>query len=78
MRSECLALALELMLTVSRGLDFAPADASGVPDDTPIIVVLHGLTGGEPFIYQEYSIVIAARFVRILCEIYSGTSLQAR
>jgi hypothetical protein len=28
------------------GLDFAPADASTVRDDAPIVVVQHGLTGG--------------------------------
>jgi predicted alpha/beta-fold hydrolase len=29
-----------------RGLDFAPIDDSSLPDETPIIVVQHGLTGG--------------------------------
>ncbi|KAJ7774803.1 Alpha/Beta hydrolase protein [Mycena metata] len=33
------------------GLDFAPADSSNVKDDAPIIVVLHGLTGGS---YESY------------------------
>ncbi|KAJ7756513.1 Alpha/Beta hydrolase protein [Mycena maculata] len=34
------------------GLDFAPVEASSVPDDAPIIVVQHGLTGGshEPYV----------------------------
>jgi hypothetical protein len=31
------------------GLDFTPADASKIREDAPIIVVLHGLTGGESF-----------------------------
>lgn len=29
-----------------RGLDFAPSDQSKIPDDAPIVVVQHGLTGG--------------------------------
>ncbi|KAL0946922.1 hypothetical protein HGRIS_013083 [Hohenbuehelia grisea] len=29
------------------GLDFAPLDKSSVAEDVPIIVVLHGLTGGK-------------------------------
>ncbi|KAJ7172499.1 Alpha/Beta hydrolase protein [Mycena filopes] len=33
------------------GLDFAPADFSAVKEDAPIIVVLHGLTGGS---YESY------------------------
>ncbi|KAJ6596869.1 Alpha/Beta hydrolase protein [Mycena vulgaris] len=33
------------------GLDFAPADSSKVREDAPIIVVLHGLTGGS---YESY------------------------
>ncbi|KAJ7158691.1 AB-hydrolase YheT [Mycena filopes] len=34
------------------GLDFVPSNASLAPDDTPIIVVQHGLTGGshEPYV----------------------------
>ncbi|KAG6835449.1 hypothetical protein H0H93_001371 [Arthromyces matolae] len=34
------------------GLDFAPLDDPTLPDDTPIIVVQHGLTGGsyEPYV----------------------------
>ncbi|KAF7312384.1 AB hydrolase-1 domain-containing protein [Mycena indigotica] len=34
------------------GLDFAPPDSPDIPDDTPIIVVQHGLTGGshEPYV----------------------------
>ncbi|KAK7014882.1 AB hydrolase-1 domain-containing protein [Favolaschia claudopus] len=41
------------------GLDFAPADHSKVPPDAPIIVILHGLTGGS---YESYvrSIVVPA------------------
>ncbi|KAJ6502571.1 Alpha/Beta hydrolase protein [Mycena sanguinolenta] len=41
------------------GLDFAPADSSKLKDDTPIIVVLHGLTGGS---YESYvrSILVPA------------------
>ncbi|KAF7322957.1 AB hydrolase-1 domain-containing protein [Mycena chlorophos] len=41
------------------GLDFAPADASQLPEDAPIIVVLHGLTGGS---YESYvrSILVPA------------------
>jgi predicted alpha/beta-fold hydrolase len=29
-----------------RGLDFAPIDSSDLKDDTPIVVVQHGLSGG--------------------------------
>lgn len=29
-----------------RGLDFTPVDDSDMPPDTPIVVVMHGLTGG--------------------------------
>lgn len=33
---------------ISSGLDFAPADhAAELKDDTPIVVVQHGLTGGK-------------------------------
>ncbi|KAJ6630779.1 AB-hydrolase YheT [Mycena sp. CBHHK59/15] len=41
------------------GLDFAPADFSQVREDAPIIVVLHGLTGGS---YESYvrSILVPA------------------
>ncbi|KAJ7685180.1 Alpha/Beta hydrolase protein [Mycena polygramma] len=41
------------------GLDFAPADSSKVRDDVPVIVVLHGLTGGS---YESYvrSILVPA------------------
>ncbi|KAF7338315.1 AB hydrolase-1 domain-containing protein [Mycena venus] len=41
------------------GLDFAPADHSKVREDAPIIVVLHGLTGGS---YESYvrSILVPA------------------
>ena len=31
---------------VCRGIDFTPFDQSKVPEDAPIIVVQHGLTGG--------------------------------
>lgn len=31
----------------SSGLDFAPVDASHLKDDSPIVVVQHGLTGGK-------------------------------
>ncbi|KAJ3744516.1 Alpha/Beta hydrolase protein [Lentinula detonsa] len=36
----------------ARGLDFAPIDDAALSDDTPIVVILHGLTGGsyEPYI----------------------------
>ncbi|KIL69730.1 hypothetical protein M378DRAFT_156964 [Amanita muscaria Koide BX008] len=33
------------------GLDFTPTDSLGLSDDTPIIVVTHGLTGGS---YEAY------------------------
>ncbi|THU83650.1 hypothetical protein K435DRAFT_733862 [Dendrothele bispora CBS 962.96] len=33
------------------GLDFTPPERSSLPDDTPIIVVTHGLTGGS---YEGY------------------------
>ncbi|KAJ7097949.1 AB-hydrolase YheT [Mycena belliarum] len=39
------------------GLDFAPADSSKIKDDAPIIVVLHGLTGGS---YESYVRAILA------------------
>ncbi|KAJ7067011.1 AB-hydrolase YheT [Mycena amicta] len=34
------------------GLDFAPPDSPTIPDDSPIVVVQHGLTGGshEPYV----------------------------
>ena len=31
---------------ICRGIDFTPFDQSKVPDDAPIVVVQHGLTGG--------------------------------
>ncbi|KAG9318460.1 Alpha/Beta hydrolase protein [Chiua virens] len=39
------------------GLDFTPIDDSDMPPDTPIIVVLHGLTGGS---YEAYVRAILA------------------
>lgn len=34
------------------GLDFAPLDQDSLPDDTPIVIIQHGLTGGsyEPYV----------------------------
>lgn len=40
------------------GLDFAPVDASHLKDDSPIVVVQHGLTGGS---YEPYVRVILHR-----------------
>ncbi|KIK62966.1 hypothetical protein GYMLUDRAFT_41265 [Collybiopsis luxurians FD-317 M1] len=42
------------------GLDFAPIDDSGLSDDTPIVVILHGLTGGsyEPYIKSVLTHII--------------------
>ncbi|KAF8825218.1 Alpha/Beta hydrolase protein [Lentinula edodes] len=42
------------------GLDFAPIDDSALRDDTPIVVILHGLTGGsyEPYIKSILTHVI--------------------
>ena len=38
---------IELYLcNICRGIDFAPSDHSQVPEDAPIVVVQHGLTGG--------------------------------
>lgn len=37
----------------TRGLDFTPADDSHLPPDTPIIVVLHGLTGGVRLLHDK-------------------------
>ena len=37
----------DLIYAFFRGLDFAPANSSHLNDDAPIIVVQHGLTGGE-------------------------------
>ena len=34
------------MLISCRGLDFTPNDAENFKEDAPLIVVLHGLTGG--------------------------------
>ena len=31
---------------ICRGIDFTPFDQSKVPEDAPIVVVQHGLTGG--------------------------------
>lgn len=40
------------MVVVFRGLDFTPVDHSGLPPTTPIVVVMHGLTGGmTPFVF---------------------------
>lgn len=35
---------------MNRGLDFVPAEKESLPDDTPVIVVMHGLTGGLPLL----------------------------
>jgi len=40
------------------GIDFAPSDQSKVPEDAPIIVVQHGLTGGS---YEAYVRAILSR-----------------
>ncbi|KAJ7155988.1 Alpha/Beta hydrolase protein [Mycena crocata] len=45
------------------GLDFAPADFSNLRDDIPIIVVLHGLTGGSYESYVRSILVPACRAV---------------
>jgi uncharacterized protein len=38
-----------------RGLDFAPIDDSTLRDDTPILVVQHGLTGGLSYREQYFT-----------------------
>lgn len=38
-----------LTVLLRRGLDFTPVNDSNMPPDTPIIVVMHGLTGGTVF-----------------------------
>lgn len=40
-----------------RGLDFAPIDDSALSDDTPIVVILPGLTGGTWYSLNLHSIV---------------------
>lgn len=40
---------LVLIVLPRRGLDFTPVDDNNMPLDTPIIVVMHGLTGGIIF-----------------------------
>ncbi|KAF5358586.1 hypothetical protein D9758_007712 [Tetrapyrgos nigripes] len=42
---------LRLMDGGTLGLDFTPVDQSGIPDETPVLVVLTGLTGGS---YEAY------------------------
>lgn len=49
---------LDCISMFSRGLDFAPVDASCLKDDTPIIVVTHGLTGGKNQLVAEGPILI--------------------
>ncbi|KAK7472911.1 hypothetical protein VKT23_001017 [Stygiomarasmius scandens] len=49
---------LELIDGGTLGLDFAPIDDSSLHNDTPILVVLHGLTGGS---YEPYLKAIVAR-----------------
>lgn len=39
------------LMTTIRGLDFTPVDNTHLPPETPIIVVMHGLTGGMQYIY---------------------------
>jgi predicted alpha/beta-fold hydrolase len=51
----------------SRGLDFAPVDATRLKDDTPIIVVTHGLTGGKTQPVAEYIPIL------IFCGIIVGS-----
>jgi hypothetical protein len=38
--------------TTIRGLDFTPVDDTHLPPETPIIVVMHGLTGGMQYFYN--------------------------
>ncbi|KAJ7774649.1 Alpha/Beta hydrolase protein [Mycena maculata] len=45
------------------GLDFAPVDSSKLSEDTPIIVVLHGLTGGSYESYVRSILVPACRAI---------------
>ncbi|THV06770.1 AB-hydrolase YheT [Dendrothele bispora CBS 962.96] len=51
---------LELVDGGTLGLDFAPIDDSVLREDTPIIVVQHGLTGGS---YEPYLKAIVARAI---------------
>ncbi|KAJ7632595.1 Alpha/Beta hydrolase protein [Roridomyces roridus] len=46
------------------GLDFAPADSSNLSRETPIIVVLHGLTGGSYESYVRSVLAPACKSVR--------------
>lgn len=39
-----------VILPYLRGLDFTPPHNEDVPDDVPIVVVAHGLTGGSQII----------------------------
>lgn len=49
---------LRLMDGGTLGIDFAPSDQSKVPEDAPIVVVQHGLTGGS---YESYVRAILSR-----------------
>ncbi|KAF9072840.1 AB-hydrolase YheT [Rhodocollybia butyracea] len=51
---------LQLVDGGTLGLDFAPIDDYALSDDTPIVVMLHGLTGGsyEPYIKSVLTHVI--------------------
>lgn len=42
----------------ARGLDFTPPDNEDVPDDAPIIIVTHGLTGGSQLVGNRPCIVL--------------------
>jgi len=50
MEGLCKCRAFQLQCDIDwpwpRGLDYAPLDQDSVPDDAPIVVVQHGLTGG--------------------------------
>jgi hypothetical protein len=49
------------------GLDFTPPDDEDVPDDAPIIIVTHGLTGGSPIVDNHQCITLTdSRFPRIV------------
>ncbi|EAU88560.2 hypothetical protein CC1G_04266 [Coprinopsis cinerea okayama7 len=47
------------------GLDFAPVDQGSVPDDAPVIVVQHGLTGGS---YEPYVRAVLSRACKPVSE----------
>ncbi|CAK5277425.1 unnamed protein product [Mycena citricolor] len=58
------------------GLDFAPSDSSLAKEDAPIIVVLHGLTGGKSA-HHDTMIAFLHHVVRILRILRAGVPVSS-